>query len=372
MRIAVLAAAKSIHTIKWVRALSQRGHTVELFSLPDQKAPNGALGEIKVHYLKTGGVAGYWLCAGELKALLRAFNPDVLNAHYASGYGTLARRCGIKPLLLSVWGSDVYDFPNEGYINRRMLIKNLENATAIASTSNAMAEQVKHVHFMSKKIYITPFGVDTAVFRRCGQPPRDRLTIGIVKALEPKYGVEYLIRGFSLLKNRMTKEGILPPDGIKLEIYGDGSLFPKLKAIANELNISEETQFHGAVPHVYVPRIISSFNIFCAPSISDSESFGVAAVEAMACEVPVVVSNADGFREVVRDRETGFIVTRRDPAMLSNKLYTLACDPSLRLSMGQAGRRRVQQLYEWSDCVAAMENALTETAMTAKKAEDRG
>jgi len=366
MRIAVLAAAKSIHTIKWVKALTARGHTVELFSLPDQKAPTGALGGVRVHYLKTGGVAGYWLCAGELKTLLRTFKPDVLNAHYASGYGSLARRCGVKPLLLSVWGSDVYDFPYQGYFNRHLIIKNLESATAIASTSNAMAEQVKRVHFVSKKIFITPFGVDTNIFRRCGEPPEGKLTIGIVKALEPKYGVEYLIRGFSLLKNRMTKEGILPPDGIKLEIYGDGSLFPKLKKLAVELNIEKEAQFHGAVPHAYVPRIISSFDIYCAPSISDSESFGVAAVEAMACEVPVVVGDVDGFREVVRDRETGFIVTRRDPVMLANKLYTLACDKELRTQMGQAGRRRVQQLYEWEKCVTTMENALTETAMTTK------
>lgn len=366
MRIAVLAAAKSIHTIKWVKAFADNGHTVELFSLPDQKAQGGALGNIKVHYLKTGGVAGYWLCAGELKALLRAFKPDILNAHYASGYGTLARRCGVKPLLLSVWGSDIYEFPNEGFVNRRLIVKNLESATAIASTSNAMAEQVKRVHFITKKMYITPFGVDTGFFRRCGEPPQGKLTIGIVKALEPKYGVEFLIRAFSLLKNRMTKEGIVPPLGMKLEIYGDGSIFSKLKKLAVELNIEEETQFHGAVPHMYVPRIISSFDIFCAPSISDSESFGVAAVEAMACEVPVVVGDVDGFREVVRDRETGFIVTRRDPVMLANKLYTLACDPELRLAMGRAGRKRVKQCYEWSDCVTAMENALTETIMTAR------
>lgn len=366
MRIAMLAAAKSIHTIKWVKALRKNGHVVELFSLPDQKAPSGALGDIKVHYLKTGSVAAYWLCAGELRSLLQDFKPDVLNAHYASGYGTLARRCGVKPLLLSVWGSDVYEFPYGGFINRHIIEKNLESATAIASTSNSMANQVNRVHFMNKKIYITPFGVDTQVFKRCAQPPKDRLTIGIVKALEPKYGVEYLIRAFSLLNKRMSKEGIVPKDGMTLEIYGDGSLMPQLKNLAIELNIKEQTHFHGAVPHSLVPQVISGFDIFCAPSISDSESFGVAAVEAMACEVPVVVGDVDGFREVVRDRETGFIVTPRDQVILANKLYTLACDPELRLEMGKAGRQHVKRLYEWSDCVIAMENALTETVMTAR------
>lgn len=363
MRIAVLAAAKSIHTIKWVTALAKNGHTVELFSLPDQKAPASLINGVKVNYLKTGGIAGYWLCASDLRKRLRVFEPDIVNVHYASGYGTLARLCGIKPVLLSVWGSDVYDFPNQGHINKRMLIKNIESATAIASTSNAMAEQVKRVHFTNKKIYITPFGVDTSIFCRCGQPQSGRITIGTVKALEPKYGVEYLIRAFSLFKNRMMKENRIPPNGIKLEIYGDGSLMRQLKALANELKIGQEVQFHGAVPHMYVPKIMSSFDIFCAPSVEDSESFGVAAVEAMACEVPVVVTDVDGFKEVVRDRETGFIVTRRDPVMLANKLFTLACSEKLRFSMGQAGRCHVQNCYEWSDCVRKMENALAETVM---------
>jgi glycosyltransferase involved in cell wall biosynthesis len=366
MRIAVLAAAKSIHTIKWVKSLKLRGHTVALYSLPDQKAPAETLSGVEVHYLKTGGAAGYWFDAGELKKLLHVFKPDVLNAHYASGYGTLARRCGVKPLLLSVWGSDVYDFPYQGHFNHHLLVKNLRNATAIASTSHAMAEQVKKVLCTQKKIYITPFGVDTEVFCPCGTLVEGRLTIGIVKALEPKYGVEYLIKGFSMLKNRLVKEAKMPPEGIALEIYGGGSLLPELKKLAGTLNIAGETFFHGAVSHSQVPKIISGFDIYCAPSVSDSESFGVAAVEAMACGVPVIVGDVDGFKEVVRDRVTGFIVTRRDCVTIANKLYELFCNQELRREMGKAGRRHVIENYEWADCVSLMENALTETAMTAR------
>lgn len=366
MRIAVLAAARSIHTIKWVKSLAKKGHTVALFSLPDHKAPEGALNGIETHYLKIASVLGYWLCSGELSKLLKEFAPDVLNAHYASGYGMLARRCGFKPLLLSVWGSDVYDFPNQGGFNRRLLIKNLQSATAIASTSNVMAVRVKNLLREQKDIFITPFGVDTKLFDKCNEPQKDMLTVGIVKALEPKYGVEYLIRGFSLFKRRLEKEGTMPPRGIRLEIFGTGSLMPELKELAISLDLEDLVHFHGAVPHSEVPKIISGFDIFCAPSISDSESFGVAAVEAMACGVPVVVSNADGFREVVKDQKTGFIVTRKDPVLLANKLFVLANDAELRRKMGEEGRRHVQANYEWNDCVAVMENALYDTISISK------
>lgn len=363
MRIAVLSAAKSIHTEKWVRALRQRGHEVALFSLPEHRAARDP--GVETHYLSRGGNPGYYFGAGELKKLLAQFRPDVLNAHYATGYGTLARRCTFHPLLLSVWGSDVYDFPNGGWINRSIIIKNLRAADAIASTSRAMAAQVRRIYFEDKKIYITPFGVDTAEFNRLAQPDGDRLTVGIVKALEEKYGVEYLIRAFSLLTSRLKKSGKLLPGGARLQIYGGGSLGPRLRRLAIKLGLGETVEFFGPVRHSQVPELLSKMDIFCCPSISDSESFGVAAVEAMACGVPVVASDVDGFREVVEDRVTGFIVKRRDPAMLANKLYELACDPGLRERMGDAGRQHVRAHYEWDSCVNAMEKALADTIIAA-------
>lgn len=364
MRIAVLAAAKSIHTQKWVKALKDVGHEVKLYSLPEHRAKDGIFSKDEVTYLKLSGTKGYFFGATELRKLLLQFKPDVVNAHYATGYGTLARRSRIKPVLLSVWGSDVYEFPYKSFINKMIISKNLDKATLVASTSNAMALQVNRVHFVSNNILITPFGVDSEVFKKCGEPETDKITIGIVKALEEKYGVEYLLKAFSMLKKRMMKECIMPEKGLYLEIYGGGVLENHLKALAKKLEIDGDTTFHGPCAHSKVPEIISSFDIFCAPSINDSESFGVAAVEAMACEVPVVVGDVDGFKEVVVDGKTGFIVTRKDPVILSNKLYILACDKKLRISMGKAGREHVKENYEWRDCVVKMSDALRETVLT--------
>ena len=75
-----------------------------------------------------------------LNTILRDWRPDILNAHYASGYGTTAALAGAKPLLLSVWGSDVYDFPYQGLLQAMLIRFNLRRATAIASTSRAMAD----------------------------------------------------------------------------------------------------------------------------------------------------------------------------------------------------------------------------------------
>jgi glycosyltransferase involved in cell wall biosynthesis len=368
MRIALLSAAKSIHSIRWANALSKRGHKVALFSLLEHKANDGIyLPQVELHYIKIVTGLGYWWGAGQLKRMLSQFKPDILNAHYATGYGTLARRSCFKPLLLSIWGSDVYDFPYISSLHKRLLQSNLDSATAIASTSNAMAEQVKRVYPCQKEIYITPFGVDCDIFKRISKPQEKILTVGIVKALETKYGVDLLLRAFALLKYRLQNESIAPIEGIRLEIYGSGTQLDKLKKLSAELNIDTYTRFYGAVPHSQVPQIINGFNIFVAPSIINSESFGVAAVEAMACETAVIVSDADGLKEVTVNEVTGFVVPKNDYLTLADKLYILAKKPELREKMGKAGREHVLTHYNWEDNVMTMENALMQTVTLFKQ-----
>ncbi len=68
-------------------------------------------------------------------------SPHLLHAHYATGYGLLARLSGFRPLLTSIWGTDVYDFPAISPLHRWLLRGNLAAATAIASTSQCMARQ---------------------------------------------------------------------------------------------------------------------------------------------------------------------------------------------------------------------------------------
>lgn len=351
MRIALLSAASSIHTVRWVCALAARGHQVALFSLARHAAKEGSIpSNVPVYYLP----GGYLRALPMFRERLSAFAPDVLNVHYATGYGTLARRSGFAPVLLSVWGSDVYDFPRKSPIHRQIVVKNLRAATAIASTSERMAMRVRTLCLHLPPLYITPFGVDTRQFSPAQEKRADgKLVIGMVKALEPKYGVDVLLRAFAQVLPQLS--GL----DARLEIYGGGSERQALEQLANQLDIAPRVRFCGAVPHEQVPKILRKLDIFCVPSVSDSESFGVAAVEALACGVPVVAGAVDGFKEVLRDGETGFLVPPGDAESLAERLVQLAHAPSLRQEMGRAGRADVQARFEWQSCVTRMERVFT-------------
>ncbi len=357
MRIALLGPANSIHLQRWAAALAARGHAVSVVSqhrVEPSLLPSGA----DVFWLPHEGQLGYFSNALALRRHLAAWRPDLLNVHYASGYGTTGALCGFAPTLLSVWGSDVYDFPCESALKGWLLRKVLRRATAIASTSHAMAEQVRRLTPERRAIAVTPFGVDLSRFvaRASRGGP---LTLGIVKSLAPKYGVDLLLRAFAGLCADAEVQAAEP--ACRLLVVGDGPQRGELVRLAAQLGVSERTEFAGAVAHTEVPHWLHRLDIYAAPSRLDSESFGVAVIEAGACGLPVVVSDAGGLPEVVLNGETGLVVPRDDVPALQAALKRLVLDAGLRTRLGAAGRAHVEREYEWGHCVDLMERAYADT-----------
>jgi len=355
VRIAVLGAASSAHTVKIANGLASLGHEVTLFSLPCHPDADSALSpDVSPVYLSGGGAAGYALSAAALRRGLSRARADVLSAHFASGYGTLAALSGFHPYALSAWGSDVYRFPLKSPLHAALLRRNLRKADAIFSTGRIMAEKVSR-YAPGRRVEVTPFGVNTAAFapapRENGREP---LRIGFFKALEDIYAPQDLIDAFALFIANAS------PPGAELCIYGDGPLKKELERRVARRGLEGRVRFLGRIPHSRVPQAMSRCDIFCAPSYA--ESFGVAAVEAMAAGLPCVTSDADGFREVIENGVTGYTVPRGDVGALAERLAALASDEALRTGMGRAARARVLERYDWADNLKAFSRALCEIA----------
>lgn len=105
-----------VHSKKWVDVLCRRGHEV-IFVIPKSKSSdkNGINNKAKVIEMPFRGKEGYFLNAPFLHKIAKKCEPDVVNAHNASGTGILIRLAKLNRVLLSVWGRDVYDIP---YINK--------------------------------------------------------------------------------------------------------------------------------------------------------------------------------------------------------------------------------------------------------------
>lgn len=352
MKIAFLSAASSIHTIRWVNGLGAAGVEVHLIS--QQPLLTVLHKNVRAHLFPDRGMPGYFLMASPVRKLLKQLQPDLVNAHYASGYGTTARLVNYRPWLLSVWGSDVFEFPNKSPLHKWWVSNNLKTADAVASTSHCMAEQTRSLLPQLQDIATTPFGVDIQAFSlHIGtSEPRSSLTIGTVKALKPIYGIDTLIRAFAKLKHDLLAGDCDTAQRLRLRIVGDGPQMKELEQLAESLKIAPDLDFVGHVPHTRVPQELAALDIYVA--LSRSESFGVAAIEAGAAGLPVVVSDAGGLPEVVLAEQTGLVVPKDNPDAAAAALLRLVQDRRLRLRLGAAGQQHVAARYSWPACVQTM------------------
>jgi len=364
MKILILSDPSSSHTIKWVNSLHRKGIEVFLFGLskydPSQydedirieslQTPDSIKAKLDGNFLKSIYLAAF----PKLKKIIKDFKPDILHAHYAASYGLIGALTGFHPFILSVWGIDILTFPNNSILHKKMIEYSLKKADKVLATSYYLGKETNK--YTNKEILITPFGIDTEQFS-----PKivdtifkdDDIVIGAVKSMERKYGIEYLIKSFSILKKKY------PDKKLKLLLVGGGSLEDKFKQMISELEITNSSIITGQVPFNKVADYHNQLSI--AVYVSKVESFGVSILESSACEKPVVVSDVGGLPEVVENDVTGFIIKANDIEETTDAIGKLIQDRELREKLGVAGRVRVKDKFDWQKNVNDMINFYDQT-----------
>ncbi len=345
MKICFLSDANSAHTKKWCKYLTEKGCDIHVISLNP-----GDIEGVTVHHfdvdremMNSGNSMdkfSYIFKARKIKSMVEEIKPDLLHAHYATSYGLLGAFTGYHPYVISVWGSDIYDFPKKSFIHKALVKHNLKKADRVLSTSHAMAEET--ALYTDKPITITPFGVDTNMFKKLSHCKNSKeFTIGIVKSLEKNYGIDYLIKAFNIVKTNN------PEKNLKLEIAGQGSEKDNLEQLVDNLGLREQVKFLGFLKGEDIVRTYNRFDIAVFPSII--ESFGVSAVEAQACGVPVIVSEAEGLLESTKPGFSSLVVKRQDEKSLAEAIQKLMDDEKLRNTMGTNGMEYVKENFRIED-----------------------
>lgn len=351
MKVVLLAPANSIHTVQWAKYLSKEG--IEMHVISQHPKSEDMPSHIPIHLLPFNGLVGYFINVPKVKNILKELKPDIVHAHYASGYGTTARLVNFHPYILSVWGSDVYDFPYKSKLHHWLIKKNLYSADRLTSTSHCMMEQTLKISPNLKPFDVIPFGVDMQKFTLLNNvKTQNEIVIGTVKTLSEKYGIDLLIQAFAILKEKLTALHPEIASKLKLRIVGGGKQRSELECLAQNLNLNNSVTFTGQVSHQQVPLELDKLNIYVA--LSRFESFGVAVIEAGAMRLPCVVADVGGLPEVVCNNETGIIVPRENPEAAAEALEKLVLDVQLQNSMGNAAYDFVKNHFSWGYCIEKM------------------
>ncbi len=356
MRICMIGNARAVHLQRWATAYRDAGHHVEIVSIRSESIPG-----IPVHTVSIGhdndpstvwSFLSYARLAAEARRVVGRCKPDVVHAHFTTTSGAFARASGQHPVVLTAWGSDV--IPVDGIRQSRVLQAinrwSISGADRVTVASRFLAGWVKAVD-PSAAVDIVPFGVDTTTFHPRGDEYQPgSFSIGLVKSLEPRYGIEYAIRSMSVVRNAVP--------GAILTIAGEGSLRGDLEQITKDLGLGDTVQFVGRVDHEAVPQLMRSFDILLNSTVVP-ESFGVVILEGSATGIPVITSDVGGVREVCIADDTALLVPPGDDEAIAEAIINLAGDPLRRARLGAAGRDFVQGHFEWDRSVAAMLDVLT-------------
>lgn len=355
MRICFVSHASNYHTQKWATWFAEHGHEVHVISFSYQDIPN-----VYVHSLSSNVGAydsdlikiAYLSQAKKLRKIIQSINPDIVNVHYASSYGSLAALSGIKKYVLSVWGSDVYDFPKKSILHKALLKYSLKKADYLFSTSEAMAMET--AKYTDKPFKITPFGVNMDMFnpnKRTRDINERSFVVGTIKRLEPKYGIPTLLKAASLVRIKR------PDIPLQLRIAGKGTRENEYKKLSKNLEIDHFTKWLGFISQEMAAVEWANMDVGIIPSELESESFGVSAVEAEACGIPVIISDIPGLMEATEPGKSSIVFQRKDVKQLAEKIIHLYDSPEERLRIGRNGRIFVAARFEINKCFTDIEKA---------------
>jgi phosphatidyl-myo-inositol dimannoside synthase len=180
-----------------------------------------------------------------------------------------------------------------------------------------------------------------------------------VARLIPQKGVSTLLRAWRTVIDRATESGVAP----ELIIVGDGPMRFLLERTIHDLGLSDCVRIIGALPRADVIGQLQRASVFALPVRTrlaglNPEGLGLAALEAAACGLPIIVGDSGGAPETVADGITGFVVPSRDHRQLADRITLLLNNPGMAQEMGARGRRYVCAQFSAESAQATLREAL--------------
>jgi N-acetyl-alpha-D-glucosaminyl L-malate synthase BshA len=283
--------------------------------------------------------------AAKMREVAAAEKLDVLHVHYAIPHAIsafLAAQMLLPhrlPIVTTLHGTDI-TLVGQDKSFFELTRFGIENSTAVTAVSDYLKAKTEEVFSPKREIRRIHNFADAGLFRK-HRGPCHRASFALeaqvvymhMSNFRPVKRVEDVVRVFAAA----IQGGV---DGV-LVMVGEGPTQRSARDLAEKLGVAARVKFLGN--QMDVPAIMGCGDIFLFPS--EVESFGLAPLEAMACEMPVIASDSGGIPEVVTHGVEGFLAPVGDVKSMGEYAIRLGRDPELRAQMGTAGRKRAVEVF---------------------------
>lgn len=346
------------------KALAARGHQVHFiaYSMPfrlGHVTENINFHEVNVNPYPLFEYPPYSLAlTSKMVDVVRYEKLDLLHMHYAIPHATsavLAREILAKqnlhvPVVTTLHGTDITIVGQDPSF-APVVNYSINESDGVTAVSEYLRRETCQYFSVENDIEVIPNFIDTRRFRRLNKQhfkqvlcPNGEKVVTHVSNFRPVKRATDVVEAFNLL----LKEGLK----LKLLLVGDGPDRMQAQRVATEYGINDHVRFLGKQEPV--EEILSIADVFMIPS--GSETFGLAALEAMACEVPVVASDIGGLPELVVEGETGYLCPLGDIDAFTDRAYRILTDEALHKRMADAGRQRAVKVFDTEHIVPHYES----------------
>lgn len=329
-------------------ALAQKGHEVHFITYDqpvrlDLLEPNIYYHEVNVHDYPLFDFQPYELAlSSQMVETVVAHNLELLHVHYAIPHAYAAYMAkqilkdrGIDiPIMTTLHGTDITLVgKNPSY--RPAVQFSIEHSDIVTSVSESLKSDTVQFFNTTKEIHVIPNFIDISLYNgegcNKGQIADEGCCIVThISNFRPLKRTKDVIRIFHGIRQKVNARLILIGDGPERNIALD---------LAKSLGLEHDVRYLGRTTEV--ERILCMSDLFLLPSAS--ESFGLAALEAMAARVPVISTNAGGLPEVNIHGETGFLCNVGDIATMTDHAVDILTNTELRVAMKKAARRHAER-----------------------------
>lgn len=357
LRIAVLGDFDGIHTRSWVRWFVERGYDIHGVSFyPPADPPPGvmmhALRERRAPVPEGGradagarrmpaGIArlahGVRYRAAGLRRAVREIAPDVFHAHYVVEHGFYGALAGVRPYVVTAWGSDVLVEPSRDRLSRMIARWTMSRADAVTSNNAWMAERAVALGAPRERVHVVTLGAERydteragASVNRRGRAPDEAPVIISTRAHEPLYNIGEIIEAYGRVARGRAA---------RLVVAHGGTLTAALEQRAHRG--PGRVEFTGFLERAAFREALAGAEVFV--SVPSSDATSVALLQAMGAGAFPIVADLPTQREWIEDGVNGYLVPPHSPEILADRMRRALADDGLRRRAADANLRIVEE-----------------------------
>lgn len=358
MRLCYIANPKSIHVQRWLEYFVAKEYEVHLltFNSPIPPLPGVKTYQILPSFLKNLNVGRGWLSMFfffRVRRLVDEIHPDILHAHVLSVNSWLATLSGYHPRALTMWGSDVFRAHRNltTIVGRQLTVRALKSADLITAVSEPLFHMAQKRIFQEISGQIIRIGVDLKTFFPAEDAPVLRKQLCIEKhqpvvlsprTFAPIYNIRNIIEAVpAVLEQNPETIFIFKDSKVSVDAYGR-----KIRHILSDPQIKHAIRIVGRVPY---NQMISYYHLAdVVVSVPLSDALPVTVLEAMACGVPLVVSDLAQLRHVFVNNKNVLSILPQHPDEIATAISRLITDLPLRSTLIKNNLELVKQIGDFS------------------------